>query len=199
MSLGSPSPVCSVPVSVLLLFLWPRQPVGTLSGPKSSLLPTQDKPPTLVCPRPEPLAAPALSAAAGMNHLRKNSVVHRDIKPGNIMRLVGEEGQSIYKLTDFGAARELDDDEKFISVYGTEEYLVSGIVGTRRPRLRASPAAGRPSLSESLCPIPLHLAGFDLTLETHPEFILLAKMEKAMLQPSSASPPGLPCAMNSLT
>ncbi|NXF90900.1 IKKE kinase, partial [Eubucco bourcierii] len=60
---------------------------------------------------------------AGMNHLRENGVVHRDIKPGNIMRLVGDDGQSIYKLTDFGAARELDDDEKFVSVYGTEEYL----------------------------------------------------------------------------
>ncbi|XP_053101113.1 inhibitor of nuclear factor kappa-B kinase subunit epsilon [Hemicordylus capensis] len=60
---------------------------------------------------------------AGMNHLRENGIVHRDIKPGNIMRLIGEDGQSIYKLTDFGAARELDDDEKFISVYGTEEYL----------------------------------------------------------------------------
>lgn len=60
-----------------------------------------------------------------MNHLRENGVVHRDIKPGNIMRLMGEDGQSIYKLTDFGAARELDDDEKFVSVYGTEEYLVS--------------------------------------------------------------------------
>ncbi|XP_041439817.1 inhibitor of nuclear factor kappa-B kinase subunit epsilon isoform X2 [Xenopus laevis] len=59
----------------------------------------------------------------GMNHLRQNSIVHRDIKPGNIMRLIGEEGRSIYKLTDFGAARELDDDEKFISIYGTEEYL----------------------------------------------------------------------------
>ncbi|KAF4018251.1 hypothetical protein G4228_010017 [Cervus hanglu yarkandensis] len=62
-------------------------------------------------------------AVAGMNHLRENGIVHRDIKPGNIMRLLGEEGQSIYKLTDFGAARELDDDEKFVSVYGTEEYL----------------------------------------------------------------------------
>uniref|UniRef100_A0A2K5JI58 Inhibitor of nuclear factor kappa-B kinase subunit epsilon n=1 Tax=Colobus angolensis palliatus TaxID=336983 RepID=A0A2K5JI58_COLAP len=36
--------------------------------------------------------------------------------------------QNIIKLfaveeTDFGAARELDDDEKFVSVYGTEEYL----------------------------------------------------------------------------
>uniref|UniRef100_A0A8C6PCW1 Inhibitor of nuclear factor kappa B kinase subunit epsilon n=1 Tax=Nothobranchius furzeri TaxID=105023 RepID=A0A8C6PCW1_NOTFU len=59
----------------------------------------------------------------GMNHLRENGVVHRDIKPGNIMRQVGDDGKSVYKLTDFGAARELDDDEKFMSIYGTEEYL----------------------------------------------------------------------------
>ncbi|XP_008109286.1 serine/threonine-protein kinase TBK1 isoform X2 [Anolis carolinensis] len=60
---------------------------------------------------------------AGMNHLRENGIVHRDIKPGNIMRVIGEDGQSVYKLTDFGAARELDDDEQFVSLYGTEEYL----------------------------------------------------------------------------
>ncbi|XP_043943975.1 serine/threonine-protein kinase TBK1 isoform X1 [Protopterus annectens] len=60
---------------------------------------------------------------AGMNHLRENGIVHRDIKPGNIMRVIGEDGRSIYKLTDFGAARELDDDEQFVSLYGTEEYL----------------------------------------------------------------------------
>ncbi|XP_067287809.1 inhibitor of nuclear factor kappa-B kinase subunit epsilon isoform X2 [Pseudorasbora parva] len=59
----------------------------------------------------------------GMNHLRENGVVHRDIKPGNIMRQVGEDGRSVFKLTDFGAARELHDDEKFESIYGTEEYL----------------------------------------------------------------------------
>ncbi|XP_023688151.2 inhibitor of nuclear factor kappa-B kinase subunit epsilon [Paramormyrops kingsleyae] len=59
----------------------------------------------------------------GMNHLRENGVVHRDIKPGNIMRLVSDDGRSVYKLTDFGAARELEDDEKFLSIYGTEEYL----------------------------------------------------------------------------
>lgn len=63
-------------------------------------------------------------AAQGMNHLRKNGVIHRDIKPGNILRQVGEDGGSVYKLTDFGAARELEDDEKFVSIYGTEEYLV---------------------------------------------------------------------------
>lgn len=72
-----------------------------------------------------------------MNHLRENGIVHRDIKPGNIMRLVGEEGQSIYKLSDFGAARKLDDDEKFVSVYGTEEYLVSNISQTLCPKLMA--------------------------------------------------------------
>ncbi|KAM9408570.1 inhibitor of nuclear factor kappa-B kinase subunit epsilon [Pholidichthys leucotaenia] len=59
----------------------------------------------------------------GMNHLRENGIVHRDIKPGNIMRQVDEDGRSVYKLTDFGAARELEDDEKFVSIYGTEEYL----------------------------------------------------------------------------
>lgn len=80
-----------------------------------------------------------------MNHLRENGVVHRDIKPGNIMRLMGEDGQSIYKLTDFGAARELDDDEKFVSVYGTEEYLVS--TACRRSGGPGSPGGGRsPSL-----------------------------------------------------
>lgn len=63
----------------------------------------------------------------GMNHLRENGIVHRDIKPGNIMRVIGEDGQSVYKLTDFGAARELEDDEQFVSLYGTEEYLVSHV------------------------------------------------------------------------
>ena len=29
----------------------------------------------------------------------------------------------VYKLTDFGAARELQDDQQFVSLYGTEEYL----------------------------------------------------------------------------
>ena len=35
--------------------------------------------------------------------------------------------RSVYKITDFGAARELQDDETFMSIYGTEEYLVSTI------------------------------------------------------------------------
>lgn len=59
----------------------------------------------------------------GMKHLRDNNIVHRDLKPGNIMKYITEDGRSIYKLTDFGAARELEDDQQFMSLYGTEEYL----------------------------------------------------------------------------
>ncbi|RWS30647.1 serine/threonine-protein kinase TBK1-like protein [Leptotrombidium deliense] len=61
--------------------------------------------------------------SAGMKHLRDNNIIHRDLKPGNIMKYVSEDGTSIYKLTDFGAARELEDDQQFMSLYGTEEYL----------------------------------------------------------------------------
>ena len=60
---------------------------------------------------------------AGMKHLRDNNLVHRDLKPGNIMKFVSDEGLTIYKLTDFGAARELEENQQFMSLYGTEEYL----------------------------------------------------------------------------
>jgi len=60
-----------------------------------------------------------------MKHLRDMNIIHRDLKPGNIMKFVSEDGTSIYKLTDFGGARELEDDQQFMSLYGTEEYLVN--------------------------------------------------------------------------
>ena len=60
-----------------------------------------------------------------MKHLRDNNLVHRDLKPGNIMKFIDVDGSTIYKLTDFGAARELQDDQQFMSLYGTEEYLVN--------------------------------------------------------------------------
>nr|XP_054752316.1 serine/threonine-protein kinase TBK1-like [Lytechinus pictus] len=60
---------------------------------------------------------------AGIKYLRDNGVAHRDVKPGNIMCFKDEHGQTIYKLADFGAARQLTDDENFTSLHGTEEYL----------------------------------------------------------------------------
>ncbi|XP_018575342.1 serine/threonine-protein kinase TBK1 [Anoplophora glabripennis] len=60
---------------------------------------------------------------AGMKHLRDNNLIHRDLKPGNIMKFIREDGTTVYKLTDFGAARELQEGQSFQSLYGTEEYL----------------------------------------------------------------------------
>ncbi|ESO88848.1 hypothetical protein LOTGIDRAFT_125486 [Lottia gigantea] len=59
----------------------------------------------------------------GIRHLRNNGFVHRDIKPGNILRCIDETGRSLYKLSDFGTARLLEDDGQFMSLVGTEEYL----------------------------------------------------------------------------
>jgi len=39
------------------------------------------------------------------------------------MKFIRDDGTIVYKLTDFGAARELQDDQQFVSLYGTEEYL----------------------------------------------------------------------------
>lgn len=60
-----------------------------------------------------------------MEHLREQGIVHRDLKPGNIMRVMKEDNTCVYKLTDFGAARELEHSDQFMSIYGTEEYLVT--------------------------------------------------------------------------
>ena len=60
-----------------------------------------------------------------MKHLKDKGIVHRDLKPGNIMCCYKPDGSPEYKLADFGAARELAEDEQYVSIYGTEEYLVS--------------------------------------------------------------------------
>ncbi|XP_060601896.1 serine/threonine-protein kinase TBK1-like [Ruditapes philippinarum] len=60
---------------------------------------------------------------SGLKYLNQKGVIHRDIKPGNIMKKVDEDGSPVYILTDFGAAKELGEDETFMSIYGTEEYI----------------------------------------------------------------------------
>lgn len=59
---------------------------------------------------------------SGMSYLREKEIIHRDIKPGNIL-LSDKSKNSCWKLTDFGAARQLNNDSQFQSLYGTEEYL----------------------------------------------------------------------------
>lgn len=60
---------------------------------------------------------------SAVKHLRENNLVHRDIKPENILTAKSNDGQTIYKLGDFGAARQLKENENYGSCYGTYEFL----------------------------------------------------------------------------
>jgi len=63
--------------------------------------------------------------SSAYEHLRQKNIVHRDTKPGNILCHKGEDGDTIYKLADFDAARELADGDTFESLGGTPQYALS--------------------------------------------------------------------------
>ena len=82
--------------------------------------------------------------SAGMNHLRDNNLVHRDLKPGNIMKFIKDDGTIIYKLTDFGAARELQ--VRFLSM-----RLLLAHPALLRTTSSLCPCTGRRSTSIPTC------------------------------------------------
>lgn len=57
-----------------------------------------------------------------LKHLSEKHIVHRDLKPSNILITVYNE-RRVYKIADFGAARVLNPNERYTSLYGTAEYL----------------------------------------------------------------------------
>ena len=60
----------------------------------------------------------------GLRHLKNNKIIHRDIKPNNI--LISEKG--LLKIADFGISKQLRSNIKAQSCLGTPYYAAPEII-----------------------------------------------------------------------
>jgi serine/threonine-protein kinase len=76
---------------------------------------------------PEPSAEIGIQACAGLDYAHRRGIIHRDVKPGNLMMNGGPVGNGdlVVKLTDFGIARAIEQTRitQVGSVVGTAAYL----------------------------------------------------------------------------
>jgi eukaryotic-like serine/threonine-protein kinase len=72
-------------------------------------------------------AEAGIQACAGLDYAHRRGIIHRDVKPGNLMIVGGPtgSGQMTVKLTDFGIARAIEQTRitQVGSVVGTAAYL----------------------------------------------------------------------------
>jgi serine/threonine protein kinase len=76
---------------------------------------------------PETAAEIGIQACAGLDYAHRRGIIHRDVKPGNLMVVGGPVGggEMTVKLTDFGIARAIEQTRitQVGSVVGTAAYL----------------------------------------------------------------------------
>jgi serine/threonine protein kinase len=76
---------------------------------------------------PEVAAEVGIQACAGLDYAHRRGIIHRDVKPGNLMIVGGPVGggEMTVKLTDFGIARAIEQTRitQVGSVVGTAAYL----------------------------------------------------------------------------
>lgn len=72
----------------------------------------------------------ARQVLGGLDHAHERNIVHRDIKPDNILLTKGSDGRELVKLVDFGIARVLESardpdtfNTKMGHVFGTPQYM----------------------------------------------------------------------------
>jgi serine/threonine-protein kinase len=76
---------------------------------------------------PETAAEIGVQSCAGLDYAHRRGIIHRDVKPGNLMVVGGPVGggEMVVKLTDFGIARAIEQTRitQVGSVVGTAAYL----------------------------------------------------------------------------
>jgi serine/threonine protein kinase len=82
---------------------------------------------------PEETLDLAIDIASALDSCYKNNIIHRDIKPDNI--LVSEDG--VYKLADFGIAKEISEDALENSHRGTYYYMAPEVAHIKGYDIRA--------------------------------------------------------------
>ena len=81
-------------------------------------------------PVPERIAASMTNqTAAGLAYLHRHRVIHRDLKPGNLLLAEGEDGNDVLKIADFGLSRDTDKSSALMSTAcGTRVYMAPEVI-----------------------------------------------------------------------
>jgi eukaryotic-like serine/threonine-protein kinase len=126
-----------------------------------------------------------VQACRGLDYAHRNGVVHRDVKPGNLLR--SHEG--VVKLADFGIAKAAEDSEitKTGSVLGTAAYL--------SPEQARGDKAGPPADLYALGVVSYQLLTGRLPYEAASLTDLARLQESSMPQSPSDVEPGVPRAL----